>query len=124
MSVVVLDSNAIIVHGRAFPDRVRTAVEDGTMIVLPQSVKRELVDDVLENENAPSNHRESGRAIQDLVDEGFLVVRSPDFDVYSDVIDESRHRIADDSLPEHAVKADHRALVVGAECSYQTIWTE
>lgn len=103
---VVVDTNAVIMHGRAFPDRVRGAVEDGTTIVLPQSVKRELVEDVLENDRSPSNHRESAREIQRLVDDGYLVVRSPDFASSSGVIDETRRRISDESLPEHEVKAD------------------
>lgn len=106
MSVVVLDSNAVIMHGRAFPDRVRAAVEDGRTIVLPQSVKRELVDTVLENDGAPSNHRASATAIQQLVDDGLLAVKSPDFTRSSRVIDEARRRIASESLPEHEVKAD------------------
>lgn len=106
MSVIVLDANAIIMHGRAFSDRVRIAVENGETIILPQSVKRELVDDVLENDHSPSNHRASAQAIQQLVDEGFLVIRSPNFSVSGQVIDETRRRIADDSLPEHEVKAD------------------
>lgn len=103
---IVLDANAIIMHGRALPDRARDAVDDGATIVLPRSVKRELVDDVLENERAPDNHRESARDIQRLIDEGVVLVRSPDFERYGAVIDESRRRIAHDSLPEHDVKAD------------------
>jgi hypothetical protein len=106
MSVIVLDANAVIMHGRAFPNRVRTAVEEGATLILPQSVKQELVDDVLAAENAPANHRASAQAIQELVDEGFLVLRIPDFERYSGVIDEARRRIADDTLPEHTVKAD------------------
>ena len=111
---VVLDANAIIMHGRSFPTRARRAADDGT-IVLPRSVKRELVDDVLENEETPANHRESARDIQQLIDEGILTVRSPDYERYGSVIDESRRRIADDSLPEHDVKADQYipALVCG-----------
>ena len=68
MTVVVLDANAVIMHGRAFPDRVRTAVEKGSTLILPRSVKQELVDDILANDDAPANHRASARAIQDLVD--------------------------------------------------------
>ena len=64
------------------------------------------MDDVLAAEESPPNHRESARAIQDLIDEGVLAVRRPDFAQYSDVIDEARRRIAGESLPEHAVKAD------------------
>jgi predicted amidohydrolase YtcJ len=75
-------------------------------IILPAAVKEELVDDVLAAEESPPNHRESARAIQDLIDEGILAVRRPDFEQYSDVIDEARRRIAGKSLPEHAVKAD------------------
>ena len=106
MSVVVLDANAVIMHGRAFPERVHTAVEAGTKLLLPQSVKQELVDDVLDADNAPQNHRNAAQAIQELVDEGYLVLHQPKYEVYSDVIDEARRRIADDSLPEHEVKAD------------------
>lgn len=106
MTVVLLDANAVIMHGRAFPDRVRTAVEGGTTLILPRSVKQELVDDVLVTDDAPANHRASAQAIQELVDEGFLVLRIPDFERYSGVIDEARRRIADDTLPEHTVKAD------------------
>jgi arginine deiminase len=105
MTVVILDANAIIMHGRAFPDRVH-AVEARTQLVLPQSVKQELVDDVLDTEHAPQNHRAMAQTIQELIDEGYLVLRTPDYEMYSDVIDEARRRIADDSLPEHEVKAD------------------
>ncbi|WP_390184970.1 hypothetical protein [Haladaptatus pallidirubidus] len=103
---MVLDANAVIMHGRAFPDRVRTAVEEGATLILPRSVKQELVDDVLAADNAPANHRASAQAIQDLVDEGFLVLRTPDFERYSGVIDEARQHIAGDTLPEYTVKAD------------------
>lgn len=103
---VVVDANAIIMHGRAFPDRVRNAVENGTKVVIPRSVKRELVDDVLTNERAPANHRASARDIQQLIDDDVVTVESPDFEQYGAVIDESRRRIADESLPEHDVKAD------------------
>jgi hypothetical protein len=101
----VLDANAIIMHGRAFPERVRTAAETEMSLILPRSVKRELVDDVLDAD-APSNHRAAARTIQELLDEGYLVLRTPNYEAYSDVIDEARRRIADDSLPEHEVKAD------------------
>ncbi len=47
MNRIVVDANAVIMHGRAFPDRVQAAVHDGKTIVLPHSVKRELVNDVL-----------------------------------------------------------------------------
>lgn len=56
MSVIVLDANAVIRHGRAFPERDRAAVSREETIVLPHSVKRELVDDVLDG-NPPANHR-------------------------------------------------------------------
>jgi rRNA maturation endonuclease Nob1 len=106
MQAIVLDSNAVIMHGRSFPDRVRRTVDGGRTVILPRAVKEELVDDVLATEESPPNHRESARAIQDLIDEGVLAVRRPDFERYSDVIDEARRRIAGESLPEHAVKAD------------------
>lgn len=105
MTVVILDANAIIMHGRAFPDRVH-AVEARTQLVLPQSVKQELVDDVLDTEHAPQNHRAMAQTIQELIDEGYLVLHHPDYEAYSDVIDEARRRIADDSISEHEVKAD------------------
>ncbi|WP_273838373.1 PIN domain-containing protein [Halococcus sp. PRR34] len=106
MSVIVLDANAVIMHGRAFPERVHAAVETDAKLVLPRSVKQELVDDVLNAEDAPENHRAAAQAIQELIDEGYLVLRNPDYEAYSDVIDEARRRIANDSLPEHDVKAD------------------
>jgi rRNA-processing protein FCF1 len=116
MRIIVLDSNAIIMHGRSFPERVRSAVEDGKTLVVPHSVKRELVDDVLENESASPNHRSSAQTIQELIDDGFLVLHTPDFDRYSGVIDEARRRISDPSLPEHEVKADQYipAIVIKA----------
>ena len=80
MSVIVLDANAVIMHGRAFPERVHAAVEADAKLVLPRSVKQELVDDVLDAENAPDNHRAAARAIQNLIDEGYLVLHSPDYD--------------------------------------------
>jgi len=46
MSSIILDANAVIMHGRAFPERVRTANDRGDRIILPQAVKEELVDDV------------------------------------------------------------------------------
>lgn len=106
MRRVVLDANAVIMHGRAFGDRVRAATADGATLLLPRSVKRELVDDVLERDDSPRNHRESAETIQALVHAGHLTVRSPDFEQYGEVIDEARRRIADDNLPEHAVRAD------------------
>jgi len=106
MSPIVLDANAVIMNGRAFPNRVRKRFEQGNQIILPASVKRELVDDVLRNDDAPDNHRQSARAIQELIDDGYLTIRSPDFEQYGDVVDEARRRIADESLPEHAVQAD------------------
>ena len=106
MRTVILDANAIIMHGRAFPERVRAAAETEVTLVLPRSVKHELVDEVLDADNAPSNHRAAARTVQELIDEGYLVLRAPDYEKYSDVIDEARRRIADDSLPEHEVKAD------------------
>lgn len=116
MRVIVLDSNAIIMHGRSFLERVRSAVEGRKTLVVPQSVKHELVDDVLDNESASPNHRSSAQAIQELIDDGFLVLRTPDFDRYGGVIDEARRRIADSSLPEHEVKADQYipAIVIDA----------
>ena len=117
MRVVVLDANAIIMHGRSFPERARTAVEAGTTLVLPQSVKQELVDDVLDNETTPPNHRASAESIQELIDDGFLVLRTPDFDTYSGIIDEARRRIADRSLPEHEVKADQYIPVIVIEAA-------
>lgn len=106
MRMVILDANAIIMHGQAFPERVRSTTETGMTLVLPRSVKRELVDDVLGIEDSPANHQAGARAIQELIDEGFLVLRAPDYDAYGDVIDEARRRIADESLPEHEVQAD------------------
>lgn len=106
MSGIVLDANAVIMNGQAFPERVRTRFEQGGQIILPASVKRELVDDVLKSDDAPENHRQSARAIQELIEDGYLKIRSPNFEQYGDVVDEARRRIADDSLPEHAVRAD------------------
>lgn len=106
MTPVILDANAVIMHGRAFPHRVRTHVEQGGQIILPESVKQELVDDVLDNDDAPENHRRSAETIKNLIDNEYVTVRSPDFDQYGDVVDEARRRIADESLPEHAVRAD------------------
>lgn len=106
MKRIVLDTNAVIMHGRSFSDHARAAAKDGETIVLPDAVKQELVNDVLAREDSPANHKDSARAIQELIDEGILNVRTPDFEVYSNVIDEARRRIADESLPEHAVQAD------------------
>lgn len=105
MSVVVLDADAVIRHGRTFPEAARRAYNRGNTLVLPGAVKRELVDDVLEG-SPPENHRRSAERIQTLIDAGVLDVREPDFDRSSAVIDEARRRIADDSLPEHHVEAD------------------
>lgn len=106
MSVILLDANAVIMHGRAFSDRVHAAFEAGNTLVLPQSVKQELVDDVLDDDDAPANHRASAQSIQELIDGGFLVLCSPDFETYGALIDEARRRIADESMPEHHVRAD------------------
>jgi len=106
MSVVLLDANAVIMHGRTFGDRVRAAFESGHTLVLPQSVKQELVDEVLNTDDALANHRASAQSIQKLVDGGFLVLRSPNFETYGHLIDEARRCIADDSLPEHLIQAD------------------
>jgi hypothetical protein len=106
MSSIILDANAVIMHGRAFPERVRTANDRGDRIILPQAVKEELVDDVLTNADAPENHRDSARTIETLIEEESLTVRAPDFERYGAVVDEARRRIADESLPEHAVRAD------------------
>lgn len=105
MSVVVLDADAVIRHGRAFPEVARKAVSRVDAIVLPGAVKRELVDDVLDGD-PPENHRRSAESIQALVDAGVLDVRDPDYDRSSEIIDEARRRIANDTLPEHHVKAD------------------
>lgn len=115
MSVVIVDANAAIMHGRAFSERVRQAVASSTTDVLPRSVKRELVDDVLEAEQASENHKASARDIQALIDEESLVIRAPDFQTYSALIDEARRRIADDDLPEHAVKADQYIPALACE---------
>lgn len=106
MRQIVLDANAVIMHGRSFPDRARAAAREGEKIILPHSVKQELVDVVLAREDSPANHKDSARAIQKLIDEETLEVQKPDYEVYSSVIDEARRRIADESLPEHAVQAD------------------
>lgn len=105
MTTVVLDADAVIRHGRAFPDAARSAVRAGQRLVLPSPVKRELVDDVLDG-HPPMNHRRSAETVQSLIDEGILEVGAPDTERYGEVIDEARRRIADDSLPEHHVKAD------------------
>lgn len=103
---VLLDADAVIMHGRQFPARARDGADDGRRIVLPRAVKQELVDDVLAGDDPPANHLDSARTIQTLIEEGVLEVRSPDFEQYSAVVDEARRRIADDSIPEHAVQAD------------------
>jgi hypothetical protein len=82
---------------------------------MPQSVKRELVDDVLEAEQAPDNHKAAARDIQTLIDEDSLVIQAPEFQTYSALIDEARRRIADDDLPEHAVKADQYIPALACE---------
>jgi hypothetical protein len=105
MSIVVLDANAVISHGRVFAERARLAVDRGDTLVLPRAVKRELVDEVLDG-NPPANHRRSAETIQTLVDDDVLDVRDPDIDRYGAVIDEARRRIADETLPEHHVGAD------------------
>lgn len=120
MSVVVLDANAVISHGRAFAERVRATRGEYEAIVLPRSVERELVDDVLDTPTAPPNHRDSARTIRGLVDEGVLDVREPDFGSYADVVDEARRRIADDSLPEHEVQADQYVPALVCELAGET----
>lgn len=118
--VVFLDANDAIMHGRAFPERVRQAVASGTTVILPESVKRELIDDVLAEEQAPANHREAAHDIQALIDEGTLVIRAPDFQTYSSLIDEARRRIADDNHPEHTVKADQYIPALACELAETT----
>lgn len=117
MNPVILDANAVIMHGRAFPDRVQAAVADGMTLILPQSVKQELVDDVLAVENAPANHRASAQAIQTLVDDDLLDLQAPDFETYGGVIDEARRRISDETLPEHEVKADQYIPAIVCKCA-------
>ncbi len=119
MSVILLDANAVIMHGRAFSDRVRAAFEAGHTLVLPQSVKQELVDDVLDNDDTPANHRASAQAIGELIDGGFLVLYSPNFEMYGHLIDEARRRIADDSLPEHLVQADQYIPAIVCELAQE-----
>jgi len=46
MRSIVLDANAVIMHGRSFPTQARTAARQGERIILPDAVKQELVDDV------------------------------------------------------------------------------
>lgn len=106
MAVIVLDANAVIMHGRDFATRVKGRENREDDLILPKAVKEELVDDVLANEYAPENHRQSAHAINELIEEEWLAVRGPDFERYGDIVDEARRRIADESLPEHAVKAD------------------
>jgi len=119
MSVILLDANAVIMHGRAFSDRVRVAFEAGHTLVLPQSVKQELVDDVLDNDDAPANHQASAQAIQELIDDGFVVLHSPNFETYGHLIDEARRRIVDDSLPEHLVQADQYIPAIVCELAQE-----
>lgn len=106
MTVLVVDADAVIRHGRRFPEKARRAARQGRRIVIPEAVKRELVDDVLDADDPPPNHRESAEEIQELIDESVLEVHEPDPERYSKVIDEARRRISGDSLPEHEVKAD------------------
>lgn len=119
MSVVLLDANAVIMHGRAFSDRVRAAFEAGNTLVLPQSVKQELVDDVLDNDDAPANHQASAQVIGELIDGGFLVLRSPNFETHGHLIDEARRRIADDSIPEHLIQADQYIPAIVCELAQE-----
>lgn len=119
MSVILLDANAVIMHGRAFDARVREAFDAGHTLVFPQSVTRELVDDVLDTDEAPANHRASAESIQELIDEGFLVLHSPDFETYGHLIDEARRRIADESLPEHEVRADQYIPAIVCELAQE-----
>lgn len=115
MSTILLDTNALIMYGQSVPDRVERAVKQGRTVILPQSVKQELVDDVLDSQTAPENHRASARTIQALIDEGYLTLRTPNFEQYGHIVDEARRRIADDDLPEHAVKADQYIPVISRE---------
>ena len=78
-------------------------------------MKLELVDDVLSSEDASANHKTSARVIHEAMDEGILNVQPPDFEAYGGVIDEARRRIADESLPEHAVQADQYIPAVVCE---------
>ena len=105
MAAIILDANAVIMHGRLFSERVKNYQGD-SILMLPAAVKQELVDGVLDNEDGPENHRASAHSIQRLISEGHLQVQEPDFDQFGAVVDEARRRIADDDLPEHAVKAD------------------
>lgn len=95
--------------------RVHQPVGSGTTVVIPQSVKQELIDDVLETEQSPDNHRAAARDIQTLIDKDVLMVRAPDFHTYSALIDEVRRRIANADLPEHAVKADQYIPALACE---------
>ena len=106
MATIILDANAVIMHGQAFHERVKKRTNDTNQLILPRSIKQELVDDVLNNLDAPPNHTRSANDIQELIDEGYLTVRAPDFERYGHIADEARRRIADATLPEHAVKAD------------------
>ena len=98
MAAIVLDANAVIMHGRAFSDRVRNYQDTKNDLMLPASVKRELVDDVLDNDLAPENHVQSADAIQQLISDGQLTVREANYEQYGNVVDEARRRIADDNL--------------------------
>lgn len=78
-------------------------------------VKRELVDAVYSREDAPANHRASARTVRSLIDEGWLTVRSPDFDRSGHLVDEARRRLASDELPEHEVAADQYLPALACE---------
>ena len=43
------------------------------------------------------------------------MLHSPDFETYGHLIDEARRRIADDSLPEHLVRADQYTPAIVCE---------
>ncbi len=74
------------------------------MITL-KSVKQEFVDDVLNVDGAPENQRQSAQAVKNLIEADCLTVRSPNFELTGDVVDEASRRIVDESQPEHAGKA-------------------
>jgi hypothetical protein len=38
MRRIVLDTNAVIMHGRSFPTQARTAAKQGERIILPRAV--------------------------------------------------------------------------------------
>ena len=95
MKRIVLDTNAVIMHGRSFSNRARAAAKDGETIVLPDAVKQELVDDVLARENSPANHKDSARAIQELIDRDTSAYpRLPVSDECSDTLSEPRNEQA------------------------------